>query len=687
MKKNIYTSLFLLWLTHVAVAQSAFIPKNLGAGINTTYDEINPVLSPDGKTLYFSRLNHPSNTYGPADSQDIWFSKLQADGTWSAAERVSGLNIGRYSAVYSVSADGNTLLLNGVYNNNGSTWKKRGLSTAFKMGDAWSTPARLKVKGFSSGNRGMKSSASMSADGKTIVFSFAKGSNSKRSALYLSELKENGKWTKPKKIAALASPASDDAPFLLADNKTLYFSSNRGAKGDYDVYTTTRTGADWKSWSTPKPLNDTINSAGWESYFKTSKNGSTGYFSTDHNSLGGADIFKVKVYEDHPFVIAHGEVQNSKSLRALKGKEVKILVDGKPADSVWLNADSGTYRLKLPLKKKYNVSLVVPDYKVINDVIDVSTVREFTNLPKPLKAEPLPYVLVKGKLFIKNTNNTIPAAANAKIVADGEEVDSAFVNKTEGTYEVKLNHGTLYYMQVSARRFESFPEPLDLNTVDEYREITLDLLADAEKMAIVSGKVIDKKTGKPLIGKTGLKIMVEGIDNAAAAIDSLQGTYDLRLPLKRAYVLGASAPDYYPISENIDVSAETGEVTLTRDLVLVPIEVGQSIRLNNIFFDAGKSVLKPESFPELDRVALFLEGNPDIKVEISGHTDNVGKAATNQKLSAARAKAVTEYVVKKGIAKERIVAKGYGMAKPVTTNKTPEGKAQNRRVEFTILKK
>jgi outer membrane protein OmpA-like peptidoglycan-associated protein len=137
--------------------------------------------------------------------------------------------------------------------------------------------------------------------------------------------------------------------------------------------------------------------------------------------------------------------------------------------------------------------------------------------------------------------------------------------------------------------------------------------------------------------------------------------------------------------EVVTTGTEKTDVKIFKDLVIVPIEVGQSIRLNNIFFDPAKSILKKESFPELDRVSDFLNASPELKIEIAGHTDNVGNATTNQKLSFNRAKAVTDYVIKKGVAKDRVVAKGYGAAKPVASNKTKDGKAQNRRVEFTVL--
>jgi len=115
--------------------------------------------------------------------------------------------------------------------------------------------------------------------------------------------------------------------------------------------------------------------------------------------------------------------------------------------------------------------------------------------------------------------------------------------------------------------------------------------------------------------------------------------------------------------------------------------VGEAVRLNNIFFESGKAALKKESFPELNKVFDFLSQNPTIRIEIDGHTDNLGNAAFNLSLSASRAKAVSDYLAKKGIAKDRLESKGYGSTKPVASNAYNAGRAQNRRVEFVILGK
>lgn len=107
--------------------------------------------------------------------------------------------------------------------------------------------------------------------------------------------------------------------------------------------------------------------------------------------------------------------------------------------------------------------------------------------------------------------------------------------------------------------------------------------------------------------------------------------------------------------------------------------------LKGILFETGKDVLVESSFDKLDAVATLLKANPKFKLEIDGHTDNTGGSALNKELSLKRAEAVKAYLVKKGIEESRLIAKGYGDTQPVDTNDTPEGRANNRRVELIVI--
>lgn len=636
-----------------AQAQSTFIPKNLGSGINSVYDEVNPVISPDRKTIFFSRKDHPQNGYGAKKSADIWTSSLQPDGTWSTAERSASLNLGQYNYALALTADGNTLLL----------YTDEGLSLSSKQNDTWSAPQKLNIKG--------SSDATLSADGKSLLYR-------KGSKLYILEKNENGSWKDA--IVAEGLKGKIQMPHLLVDNKTIYYTAERKNKGK-DLFIIKRLDTEWTTWSAPIALNDTINTTGDESSLKTNINGAWGYYSSTTNSTGKGDIFEVKLFEDRPYVLVSGKVVNAKTKRVLKGKDITIVMDGKPVEHA-INKDSATFEIKVPFGKSHSIAAELYQYGAKSYTIDASRDKEYREVTINLEEEPVSFVLLKGKLLIKNTDQTIPASAKAKIIVDGEEIDSAVIDYTKGTYAIKLNHGTIYYVQVSARHFESLPDVVDLKSIDGYEEITFDLQADAEKMAIVTGRIIDKKTGNVLA--TGIKadVKVEGVSSVTAVIDSLKSEYELRFPLKDRYTLSAVVTDYYPVYETIDVVNETSEVRITHDLIVVPVERGQSVLLNNIAFEPGKTVLAAASFPELDRLAAYLEANPHVRIDIGAHTNPSVKVAT-----ANQAKAVATYLFGKGIARNRITYHGYGTSKPVASNKTPEGKALNKRVEFTFLEK
>ena len=121
------------------------------------------------------------------------------------------------------------------------------------------------------------------------------------------------------------------------------------------------------------------------------------------------------------------------------------------------------------------------------------------------------------------------------------------------------------------------------------------------------------------------------------------------------------------------------------DIPLQPIEPNAAITLKNIFFETNRYDIKPESEPELNEVVQLMKDNPTLRIQISGHTDNSGKPADNRTLSENRAKAVTNYLITRGVAPGRLSAKGFGETQPVADNATPEGRARNRRTELTVV--
>ena len=173
------------------------------------------------------------------------------------------------------------------------------------------------------------------------------------------------------------------------------------------------------------------------------------------------------------------------------------------------------------------------------------------------------------------------------------------------------------------------------------------------------------------------------IINSFSSIAST-GEYLISIPSGKNYALNVSKKGFLFHSENFSLADHNPTEPYQLDIKLQPLKTGESVVLKNIFFETNSFELKKESTVELDKLAQLLKDNPSMKIEIGGHTDNIGSDESNQKLSENRAKAVNDYLVKAGIVATRLTYKGYGKTKPIATNDTEEGRAQNRRTEFTV---
>ncbi len=505
--------------------------ENLGTTVNTEYNEIAPIISPDGKTIYFSRVSHPQNTNGTKGSQDIWYSELKGT-QWTPARRLgSPINKEVYNSLYSITPDGNTILIKGEYKN--GVYETRGFSISKKTARGWSNPNKLDIPGYTKISKGQFDCGYLSNDGKVLVMSFSEKKNSKDDDLYVSFKSKNGTWTKPMNLGneINTSEFTETTPFLGSDGYTLYFSSNRkGGQGSNDIYYSKRIDKSWKRWSRPVNLGPTINTKEYDAYYTIS-------------ALG-----------DYAYMIS------------FKDKDKK--------------GDIVRYNLK-------------PD----------TTSKDTTQAPIAAIPKPDPVVMISGKVIDSKTGKPVEATIIYEDLADGEEVGTATTNPLTGEYKLVLPYGKKYSMRAIAPNF------------------------------IAEGENID------LTDSTNTK----------------------------------SKQDYKEITN--------------QSLKLIPIEEGQIVRLNNIFFATAKSKLSKESFPELDRIAITMEENKTLTIELGGHTDDVGGDDFNLKLSQDRADSVREYLIGKGIEPDRVASKGYGETKPVAKNDTPQGQQLNRRVEFKILKK
>jgi OOP family OmpA-OmpF porin len=291
-------------------------------------------------------------------------------------------------------------------------------------------------------------------------------------------------------------------------------------------------------------------------------------------------------------------------------------------------------------------------------------------------------ITLAGTVYNQSTNDPLQADVEIRIL---EREPVKLRADPSGKFESKLPEVPGYAISASLKGFLPASESVKLPLIYSDTTIHIDIpLKAIAKPLVLIGSIYDKKTDAQIPAK--LDIALKGANGSSKKINAANGSYQQGIDKLGWYMITATAEGYLNTIDSVWINDK--EVTpVTKDIVLQPIEVGVTVRLKNIYFDFDKTSLKNESFTELDKVVDFLKQNASVEIEISGHTDNKGSDEYNETLSQGRSEAVVSYIISQGIDGYRLSAHGYGEAKPIDTNDSEEGRANNRRVEFTVMKK
>ena len=675
-------------------ARAQFQPEELSHPGRSGYADVNPVISVDGNTLYFSRINHPENRYGEKDSQDIWYMTLHDDGTWSDAQRLpETVNIGRYNAILSALEDGKSFLILGQFNRRGTFRTSNGFSIIGKNDDGeWGIPRPINVRRYARRSRGKVSSAWMTPDGEIIIHSFSKRHNSNRLSLFVSVRTDADRYSSPKEIKIERyddkKARSLEAPFLTADKNRLYFSGNFGRDRDvFDIYYVDRLDDTYRNWSSPVRVSNTINSPGRESYYRMNAGGNMAWYSSTAGSSEGPGIFSLKLFERFPFVKVYGQLTSKNTgMPVPVSRNPGILINGELSDSIEYDHRTGDFEAVLPLGEIYTFSAFADNHSSTPVVVDVSQDASYLEKEVQLNLESVPWVELKGQVLDNRLLTPLGPEFKPVMVINGERTDSVYIDPADGGYSVRLPFGRNYILGIAADKYKTLDIRVDLTSYNEHAVLNQNILAERMdvNMVTLAGRVINTKTGRQLEEGYDVKLLVNGVQLPAFDYDPVNAAYSLKLPAGFNYDLVPMLINFYNRLEPVDLTGARPMTTLQRNFYVTPIEVGQSVEIENIYFETGRATLMPESFRSLNGLVDFLTQYPTVVVEIGGHTDNTGSAQINQKLSEERAEAVAAYVISQGIRTGRIVSRGYGFSKPVAGNETEEGRTRNRRVDFTI---
>lgn len=389
----VYLTLTLL-VSSLAFSQQIHTKFNMGPNVNSKWDEIAPVISADGKTLYICRQRHPENIGYNAypNDQDIWYSEMSEDSVWSLAKNIGEpLNNIYPNAVCSVSPDGNTLLLLGNYSSSGPVGQ--GFSITKRTKDGWSFPQNLKIKNYENNSRYVTNF--LCDNGKTMIMGLQQKDSYGKMDIYVSFLVKDDEWTEPMNLGpAINTAYEESSAFLASDGVTLYFSSmGHGGFGDADIFYSRRLDDTWKNWSEPKNCGDFINTSNKEMHFKIPASGDFAYFSSSDNTLGESDIFKVKVppsMKPRPVFLVYGKVTDMTTKEPVDAKiYYETLPDGDEIGVANTNPKTGEYKITLPAGSMYGFRAEAKGFLPKNDNIDASDLNSYEEIERNLQIVPL----------------------------------------------------------------------------------------------------------------------------------------------------------------------------------------------------------------------------------------------------------------------------------------------------------
>lgn len=507
--------------------------------------------------------------------------------------------------------------------------------------------------------------AQITADESVIIFTSRRPSEYNKEMIqgmyledvYISNKDEKGNWTPAKLISKNINVKENDAiSGLSPDGNTLFLYYHSGNDGG-NLYQSNRT--EDGGWTKPKDLGKNINTnKSWDTDASLSYDGKRLYFVSDkEGTLGGRDIF----YSDWD------------AKKEQWGKSVNV---GKPINTeydevgIFMHPDGKTmYFSSNGHKGMGGFDIYSSQMK------EDSTWGDPVNIGYPVNSPD------EDVFFTVSASGIHGYYASFK--EDGEGEKDLYMITFLGKPKKPLLSG-------EDNLIASIAKPIE----EEITQTKLEV--HVKNLSILKGKVLDAETKKPLLSAVEMSDNTKGTLVSEFKTDAETGKFLISLPAGKNYGIAVKSEGYLFHSENFDIPADAGYQEYEKVILMKKVKVGESIVLRNIFFDLDKYSLKDESKTELDRLLELLENNPTLEIEISGHTDTQGSAAYNQKLSEDRAKAVVDYLVAFGIARERFEYKGYGESKPMISDadiykmksktQKEEAHGMNRRTEFKILK-
>lgn len=633
----------------------------------------------DESTEMLNRAKEVAATNGRADLTEKTADELaitenaQKIKTQKSCGRIELYNLGSViNSEYSdhspiITCDGQTLYFTSKRPNILNSEEDEKIYVAHKKDNGeWSSPEMLPAPINTKGKN--ESVVSVSSDGNQLYF-FRSGS-ALQGGLFVSEKTDNGAWGKPKQLNSDINTKYRESHVAIApDGNSMYFTSDRpGGFGGLDIYVIKKLPNG--KWSEPQLLPAEVNTPKDEEYPFVHPNGSTLYFnSKGHENSGGYDVFFSKINDDG----SYSKAENMCSPINTHDNDIcySLSCDGKTAYIAAIREDS---------KGEY-------DIYVINDVTTEENLIVYT-----------------GK--VRYADNAIPKGVSVwvKDKTTGEDL---------GSYDVDENGEYLCYLQPKddyTLTFSKDGETLQENSKTPTKE-------DEESFKRVGAPVALDDVVLPLLNKEADVAVAEGglTNHGAEALDDVLKTVKDMKDESREMVVNIEhneneiprdSKQMKSVLDYLSGTVNSSDITYNnkpsdKNVYNVKVSYGDmagndlyggqknnlsdTVEICNIYFDFDKSDITDKYKETLDKLSEYMKDNPGCKIEIGGHTDNVGSDDYNMLLSGRRARAVKDYLVAKGVKQDKVIEKKYGEGSPIASNNTSSTRKYNRRVEFKVL--
>ena len=596
-----------------------------------------PAISLDGHFLVFLVKN---------DESFKFFESVDSNGVWSAPKELlditsfMGENVYKNAPVYNY--DASKIYFEAQNNNNTDIF------VSSRTTDGWSAPVALSNKINTSVNEG---EPSISANDNVLYFvRFEDNKSQECGKIYMSKKDVNFEWSTAIALIEPLNLECERAPRILSDNKTLIFSSMRDKDKEFSLYYTKNLFSD--IWILPIPIGKFTKDDNF--YSAIDQNAQKIIFASskkDKKSQLFIADFPTNFIPDKSLILT-GKITDMNNV-PIAG--TVSLLDPISIVSFGIynnNPQTGEFKIYIPQNSKYVLDFTADNYS--HQFINYNNSQ---NATKEVNVQLYSETSLYLNVFDKDIFEAFDVEINVVDAENNQIVDIENQKLDKGKYFLTLPIGKEYIINLTSDFSEPYSLNIDLtgaiifNTFEKNAEIV-------SHKAKYTFKIIDSQD------KTGVECDIIFVRKG--------DVYDVTInPHGYAF--------YNETFEIID------NQNATETIELQALRQDVKIELDNISFETNSAELNIESYEELDNVVKLMEDNPEIKIEISAHTDDVGSDTYNQKLSEKRAKSVVDYLIQHDVDKTKLVSNGYGETQPLVLNDTDENRAKNRRVELKII--